>query len=286
MADSLLPQEILKYGNILISPIFIAISTYWLKGKIDTANYSTKKKQDKETAKELRKLKDQLDDANFPNILSKLASTTKLVETIQNEISNKSWVNQQFFPIRQEIMQIVTKAITDLRELVYSRNQEHLMYHNIYIEHCGFSGGGFDAPFGVDPKYQEEAERMEAEYWAFAEKEIESEKSKHEQKYTSPEYKEKDKLLFTSVISSISSVLNRISLHQAILSKNTVELCDFFEHAKDKLTSSQTFDYDEGISEWEWSEHTIEENEKFLAEIDKQHIHIIELTKAELGFGE
>ncbi|MCD9556386.1 hypothetical protein GRJ22_08035 [Photobacterium carnosum] len=286
MSDSVLLQEILKYGNILISPIFIAGATYWLKHRIDTANYRTKIEQDKETAKELRKLKDQLDDANFPDILSKLASTTELVETIQNEISNKSWINQQFFPIRQEIMQIVTKAITDLRELVYSRNQEHLIYHYIYYEHCGFSGGGFDVHFGVDPKYQEEVERMEAEYWAFAEKEIELEKSKHKQKYASPEYKKKDKLHFTSVISSIESVLNQISLNQAILSTNTVELYDFFEHAKDKLTSPQTFDYDEGTSEWEWSEYTIEENEKFLAEIDKQHIHIIELTKAELGFGE
>lgn len=284
MSDSVLIQEILKYGNIIITPIFIAGATYWLKHRIDTANYRTKIEQDKETAKELRKLKDQLDDANFPNMLSKLASTTELVQTIQNEISNKSWINQQFFPIRQEIMHIVTKAITDLRVLVYSRNQEHLMYHHIYYKQCGFSGGGFDVPFGVDPKYQEEAERMEAEYWAFAEKEIELEKSKYKQKYTSPEYKEKDELLFASVISSIESVLNQIRLNQAILSKNTVELCDFFGHAKDKLISSQTFDFDGGISESEWSEHTIEENEKFLAEIEKQHIHIIELTKAELSF--
>ncbi|MCD1171282.1 hypothetical protein [Vibrio cholerae] len=151
MSDSVL-QEIIKYGEILISPIFIAIATYWLKHRIDTANYRTKIDQDKETAKELRELKDQLDDANFPNILSKLASTTELVEKIQNEISNKYWINQQFFPIKQEIMQIVTKAITDLRALVYSRNQEHLMYHHIYYENCGFSGGGFDIPFGVDPK--------------------------------------------------------------------------------------------------------------------------------------
>ncbi|NIZ07192.1 hypothetical protein [Pseudoalteromonas sp. HF66] len=284
MSDSVLLQEIFKYGNIIISPIAIAVATYWLKRRIDTANYRTKIEQDKETAKELRKLKDQLDDANFPNILRKLESTTELVETIQNKISNKSWINQQFFPIRQEVMHIVTKAVTDLRELVYSRNQEHLMYHHIYYEHCGFSGGGFDVPYGVDPRHQVEAERKEAEYWAFAEKEIELEKLKHKQKYTSPEYKEKDELLFTSVISSIESVLNQISFHQAILSTNTVELCDFFEHAKDKLISSQTFDFDEGISEGEWSEHTIEENKKFLSEIDKQHIHIIELTKAELIF--
>ncbi|WP_158143794.1 hypothetical protein [Vibrio metschnikovii] len=286
MSDSVLFQEILKYGNIFISPIFIAGATYWLKHRIDTANYRTKIEQDKETATELRKLNDQLNDADFPNVLRKLASTTQLVEKIQHEISNKFWINQQFFPIRQEIMQIVTKTITDLRDLVYSRNQEHLMYHHIYYENCGFSRGGFDVPFGVDPNYQEEVERMEAEHWAFAEKEIELEKSKYKKKYTSPEYKEKDELLFTSVISSIESVLNQLSLNQAILSTNTVELCDFFEHAKDKLTSSQTFDYDEGISEWEWSEHAIEENEKFLAEIDKQHIHIIKLTKAELGFGE
>jgi hypothetical protein len=289
MPDSVVIQEILKYGNILISPIVIAGATYWLKHRIDNANFGTKLKQDTETARELQKIRGQLDDANFPDILSKLASTTELVETIQNKIANKHWINQQFFPIKQEIMQTVTKAITDLRELVYSRNQKHLMYHHIYYEYCGFSGGGFDVPFGVDPKYQEEVERIEAESWAFVEEEIELEKSKYKQKYTSPEYKEKDKLLFTSVISSIESVLNKISLNQAILSKNTVELCDFFEQAKDKITSSQTYDesiYDQGLSECDWSEHTIEENEKFLAEIDKQHIHIIQLTKDELGFGE
>ena len=284
MPDSVLLQEILKYGNLLISPVFIAGATYWLKCKIDTANSRAKMERDHETARELGRLKQQLDDANFPNILSKLASTTELVETIQNEISNKSWVNQQFFPIRQEIMQIVTRATTDLRELVYSRNQEYLNYHHIYYENCGFSGSGFDVPFNVDPKYQEEVERMKAEYWAFAEKEIELEKSKHKKKYSSQEYREKDELLFTSVIDHIESVLNKLSLNRAILSQNTVELSDFFEYAKNNLTSSQTFDHDEGISEWDWSEHMIEENEKFLAEIDKQHSHIIKLTKAELGF--
>ncbi|MFS1895122.1 hypothetical protein [Vibrio lentus] len=282
MSDSALFQEILKYGNALISPIFIAVSTYWLKGRIDTANTRTKLEQDKKTAEELQKLKVQLDDANFPNMLSKLASTTELVEKIQNEISNKAWVNQQFFPIRQEIMQKVTKAITDLRELVYSRNVGHVMYHHVYYENCGFSGCGFDVPFGVDPKFQEEVERREAEYWAYAEKEVELEKSKFEKKYASQEYREKDELLFTSVIGHIESVLNIISLNEAILTPETVELCDFFKYAKDKLTSSQTFDYDEGCSEMEWSEHMIEENEKFLVEIDKQHNLIIKLTQTEL----
>ncbi|KAB0478812.1 hypothetical protein F7Q91_15670 [Vibrio chagasii] len=284
MPDSVLLQEILKYGNLLISPVFIAGATYWLKCKIDTANSRTKMEQDRKTAEELGKIKQKLDDANFPNILSKLASTTELVETIQNEISNKSWVNQQIFPIRQEIMQIVTRAVTDLRELVYLRNQAYLNFHHIYYENCGFSGGGFDVPFYADPKHQEEAERREAEYWAFAEKEIEFEKSKHKKKYSSHEYKEKDELLFTSVICHIESVLSKLSLNQAILSPNTVELSDFFEYAKTKLTSSQQFDHDEGISEWEWSEYMIEENEKFLAEIDKQHSHINELTKTELFF--
>ncbi|HDM8036838.1 TPA: hypothetical protein P0E06_004271 [Vibrio fluvialis clinical-1] len=271
--DNLIPQ---------LTPIGVAIFTYWLKGKIDKKNYENKLKQDSEAAIELREIKRKMDEADFPRLLDNLSSTTSLVQSIQGEISNKFWVKQEIFHTKQEIMLSITKAILELAELVRNRSQEHSMYHHIFYEHCGFSGGGYDVPYDAPKEYHLEAERLEQEYWSYVEQEIENEKESYRSKYGTKEYRDKDEQLFNLVVSSIEKVLVSIRLNQAILHVETVGLCTFLELSKDNLTKDND-PRDEGLSEHDWSEYQNEKFQELLVEVEEQLTNVVRLTKVELG---
>ncbi|HCH6297883.1 TPA: hypothetical protein NK329_004586 [Vibrio parahaemolyticus] len=281
MADITVLNEIFATLKPLATPIVVATLTYWLKGKIDKTHYENKLKQDREAAIELREIKGKMDEADFPKLLDNLSSTTSLVQSIQGEISNKFWVKQEIFHTKQEIMLSITKAILELAELVRNRSQEHSIYHHVFYEHCGFSGGGYDVPCDAPTKYHVEAERLEQEYWSYVEQEIESEKASYRAKYGTKEYRDKDKQLFNLVVSSIEKVLASIRLNQAILHVETVGLCTFLELSKDNLTKVND-SREEDLSGYDWSEYQNEKYQEFLVEIEEQLTNVVRLTKVEL----
>lgn len=225
---------------------------------------------------------------DFEKLQDSLSQSTKLVESIKSEFSEKAWVKQQLFPTKQEIMRLTTKVICEFQELMQSRAQEHMTHHYIEYEHCRFSGGGYDVPWGADPKYHKEAERLENEYWEFATKEIELEREKYNKKYMSKEYKEKEESLSKSILISTDTVLNLISINKAILSKDTINLSVFLNKIKTILNGNSIIEnidkYElQEMSNGERSEFYIEENKKFLSEIDEQYANLIKLTKDELS---
>lgn len=226
---------------------------------------------------------------DFNNLERTLRDHTKLVEGIKSEFSEQIWINQQLFPKKQEIFRLATKVICNFREFMQSVIQEQTLYHYIEFEHCGFSsGGGYDVPYDAEPKYHIEAERLEKEFWQFAEKEINLERAEYSKKYRSKEHIEKQNLLSESVLSSIDEVLNLINMNKAILSENTITFSLFFNEIKTILTDNPTMGkiYNkelEGLANYEISEFYIEKNQKLLSKIDEQYSILINLTKVELG---
>ncbi|MCG6228328.1 hypothetical protein [Vibrio furnissii] len=234
------------------------------KGK----NYATKEDFDKLTLELSRK-------------------NTELVEGIKSEFSHKTWVNQQFFPTKLEIMRLATNIICEYQELMRLQIQEQMAYHYIEYEYCGFSCGGYvDVPYDAEPKYHKEAERLFNEYWEFATKEIELEREKYKKKYLSAEYKEKENVLLKSILTSIDDVLILININRALLTDDTIRLSVYFNEIKSRLTDSSIIgdvcEYQE-MSNDERSEYFIKENKKLLSEVDNQYIQIIKLTKDELN---
>ncbi|MBH0013357.1 hypothetical protein I6F48_08305 [Pseudoalteromonas sp. SWYJ118] len=224
---------------------------------------------------------------DFKKLQESLSESTKLVESIKSEFSEKTWIKQQLFPTKQEITRLTTKVIYEFQELMQSRVQKQIAYHYIEYEHCGLSGGGYNIPYNADPKYHEEAERLENEYWESATKEIELERERYNKKYMSGEYKEKEKSLSKSILISIDAVLNLISINKAILSEGTINLSVFLNRMKTILTDNpmmgDTYKYElQEMSSDERSEYYIDESKKLLSEINDQYTNIIQLTKDEL----
>lgn len=225
---------------------------------------------------------------DFEKLQGSLSESTTLVESIKSEFSEKSWIKQQLFPTKQEIIRLTTKVICEFQELIQSRVQEQMTYHYIEYEHCGFSGSGYDIPWNADSKYHEEAERLENEFWEFATKEIELERERYNKKYMSEEYEEKIKSLSNSILISIDTVLSLISMNKAILSEDTINLSVFLNKIKTILTDNPIMGkiYKHELQEMsndELSECYIDENKKLLSEIDEKYTNLIQLTKVELG---
>jgi len=225
---------------------------------------------------------------DFDKLQDSLSKSTELVESIKSKFSEGTWVKQQLFPTKQEVMRLTTKVIYEFQELMQLRVQEQMAYHYIEYEHCGFSGGGYNVPYDADPKYYKEAERLENEYCEFVTKEIELEREKYSKKYMSEECKEKEKSQSKSILISIDAALNLISVNQAILSEDTIKLSVFLNKVEIILTDNPIigdiceYEFQE-MSNDERSEYCINENKKLLSEIDDQYANIIELTKHELS---
>lgn len=203
---------------------------------------------------------------------SSLSETTTLVEDIKAEFVDKSWVKQQTYPIKSEVLFSIKEILYKYNELYQKLFIEESDYHYIYYENFGFSLGGTDVPYDAPIEIQNEAEQYDKQYWEYANKRINLEKKKHTFTYGSSEYKENINTESGLIVKFIDETIKKISIHEVLFEDETLTLRNFLLKIKSVIAETHSIiditdeEYHQ-LDEYERSEVYVSAMKKFLEEI-------------------
>lgn len=205
-----------------------------------------------------------------------LAQNTEVVETIRDELAQKTWAKQQLWEPKKEAYDQVWANMLDMKEFVSERLSIDETYYEIFLNYCGFAGSFDDhTPEDIINSFYENAEI-----------EIAQQKDWFNKTYNTEQYiKEQDAKKSTYIL-NMKKCLKNIELQSLYLSPEVSRVADFLKeliskHFKDNSYTWHVYEQ-EGLTESEWYEHIISEYKKLLKSIDSEMEHLRILVEKEL----
>ncbi|HAS3381365.1 hypothetical protein [Vibrio vulnificus] len=230
-----------------------------------TKGYLPKKGELRALSEEQSSLRDQL------------AQNTAIVETIRDDLAQKTWAKQQLWETKKEAYDQVWANMLNMKEFVTERLSIDENYYDIFLNHCGFTGGAFDDHTPDD---------IINDYYEHADAEIARQKDWFNETYNTEQYiKEQDAKKNTYILNMTKCIKN-IELQSLYLSPEASRVANFLKdllakHFKDNSYTWYIFEH-EGLTESEWYEHIISEYKKLLNSIDAEMEQLRVLVEKEL----
>ncbi|MDN3631240.1 hypothetical protein [Vibrio lentus] len=210
------------------------------------------------------------------DIRERLIKNTDIVESIRDDLANKSWAMQQVWAAKKASYDQVWKNLLDMKEYVSDRMAVDGSYYEIFINNCGYSGIDEDM-------YPEEQVK---DYYETADQEIKLEKEKFNRKYNTEQYVSELELKKKQYIKNLNISINNIELQSIYLSPDIAKVSSFLKELVSHQFKDNSYTWENSeqgsLSMWEWYEHILEEYERLSNEIDQQMLYVKNLAKQEL----
>ncbi|HHF2860010.1 TPA: hypothetical protein ACPJZ4_004655 [Vibrio diabolicus] len=213
---------------------------------------------------------------DYHQIQQQLSANTNIVESIRDDLAQKTWANQQIWDAKKNAYDKVWINLLEMTDYVSERLTVDQQYYEIFINNCGYSGIDEEI-YPVD---------IVENYYKDAEIEIATAKEKFNQKYNTEQYIKEQEYKKKQYIHNLNSSIRNIEINSIYLSPDIERVSQFLKNLVNEQFKDNSYTWEiseqEGVTEWEWYEHIIFEYEKLLDALQEQMTAVKALAVKEL----
>ncbi|WP_125561527.1 hypothetical protein [Pseudoalteromonas rubra] len=211
--------------------------------------------------------------------IERLEESTHVVESIKDDLSKRTWANQQLWLAKKESLDDVWKTLRSLRELIFEQHKYYDLYYDAYFNHGGFSG--------IDDNIY--PPNMVDEYYEMVEREVDHQKREFKKTYDGQAFESKQGKLREHCKAHIKQAIDDIDYNSIYLSSDYSELLNFLKSASEQLSKDYSFTHEiseeECMNANEWYEHVVHEHQLLLSNLEIEMDKFKSLVSNELHFG-